>query len=459
MLDIMKGNGELAKRTVKAELLKTWLESEGCLISQKVSYPSEFEGVFGVVAREEVGPGESLVLIKNNVIFSTELLENSELDRIFLCFPEFFGKENPEGQDNQYLTLLLYEKQKKKDSKWKYYLDVLPQSIETLADWSLDELRELQDEDLVEDLGIRNKKNASSFETLQEILRNFPHFFPQGVGVEEIELCWRIISTRCFMRSNDHSALVPFADFFNHGESTAGFYFVDQNENAENFVEELDEIMSLEEVVRLSCQELLEINFSAYDWKSEEMLENFRMLQIEAEAVQKTISKKSNPIKDDIKNSDFIVTTGKSQNFHAGDQILLEYGSYSNTSLLLHYGFSILNNRHESFRLKLKLSDLLTHAQQHSLPLKFSLTSTLVFQISCKELSRDFLRVLRALNWLPENKKTSFFSQSDLKLEQKVLKRYLHFMNSALNRFPTSILQDRTSKSRSIREKFAVRPT
>lgn len=454
----MSGINELAKKTVKVELLKSWLESEGCQISQKIWYPSQFGEVFGTAAREDVCPEETLVLIKNSVIFSTELLKNSELERIFLCYPEFFGKENPEGQDNQYLTLFLYERHKKKSSKWKYYFDILPDSIETLSDWSLEDLKELQDEDLISDLSIRTLKNSSSFEHLHQILQNFPHFFPQPVTLEEIKLCWQIISTRCFMRSPEHSALVPFADFFNHGESSAGFYFTDQNENAENLFEDFDEIMTHENIVKLTCQELLEINFSAYDWKSEEMLENFRMLQIEAEAIQRTIDKKitENPAEVNIKGSDFTVITGKFQKYQAGDQILLEYGSYSNTSLLLHYGFAILNNRHESFRLKLKLSDLLTQAQVQSLPLKFETNSSLVFQISCKELSRDFLRALRAVEWRPENKKTSFFSQSDLRLEQKVLQRYLHFMNQALNSFPTTIAQDRTSKSQSTRQKFAV---
>ena len=65
---------------------------------------------------------------------------------------------------------------------------------------------------------------------------------------------------------------------------------------------------------------------------------------------------------DNVKDSEFVVAVGKKQRYSAGSQVLLEYGNYSNTSLLIHYGFTILNNRHEFYRLKVKLGDLLTPA-------------------------------------------------------------------------------------------------
>ena len=454
---------EIVKRTVGIEVLKSWMVSEGCEISQKIGYFEGEKGVGGIVAKEEIGPGEVLALIKKDVILSTELLEGSELERIFLCYPDFFGKENPEGQDNQFLTLVLYEKQKKSLSKYRHFFRTLPDTIETLTDWSSSDSIELQDPDLSSDLPIRTQKNLSSYTYLHKILQNFPHFFPIPISIREIEWCWRIISTRCFMRSPQHSALIPFADLFNHGESSTGFYFIDQNENSENFSEDFDEILTVDSVVELSCQDLLEINFSVYGFdgsrEGEGLGEVFDMLRIEAQSAQRVLDggKGKGSVEDKGKGSDFVVVVGSKQKYEAGDEVLIEYGGYSNTSLLLHYGFSMLNNRHETFRLKIKMSEFITNEQATSLPLKFDKNAFLVFHVSGKELSRELLRCLRAIEWRPVNKKTSFFSQSDLGLERKVLEKYLVFLNLALGKFETSILQDRCSKALNRRNKFAVK--
>jgi len=265
------------------------------------------------------------------------------------------------------------------------------------------------------------------------------------------------------MRSPQHSALIPFADFFNHGESSTGFYFVDQNENTENFSEDFDEIMTLDSIVQLSCQDLLEINFSVYgvdgSRESEGLEEVFGVLRFEAESAQRVLDgeKVKGNEEDRGKGSDFVVAVGSKQRYKAGDEVFLEYGAYSNTSLLLHYGFAMLNNRHETFRLKILMSEAVGKEQVSSLPLKFDKNAFLVFHLSGKELCRELLRCLRAIEWRPENKKTGFFSQSDLGLERKVLERYLEFLNQALGRFETTILEDRCSKALGQRHKFAVR--
>jgi hypothetical protein len=451
-------SGFLAFKTAKVQLLRTWMESIECQISPKIFYPFEFDGVFGMVACQPLEPGEVLVKVNASAVLSTECLLESPLQKVFLEHPWFFGRENPEGLDNQYLALVIHEKSKGRKSIWKYFFEVLPERLENLCDWTSEELEELQDVDLMTDIQIRKEKYFSSYRVLQGILNSFQEFFPEFVSLEQVEWAWKIIWTRCFMRSAQHSALIPFADFFNHGESSTCFYFEDQNDSWGESFDDVDEILTDEEVQVLSFKDLLEISFSAFDLNCSGLLETSESLLVEAEALQKMLDdkKKVKENEDNVKNSDFIVAVGKKQTYSEGDQVFLEYGNYSNTALLMHYGFSILNNRHEFFRLKVKLEDFLSPGQKEFLPRRFNLNSVVIFHLNSKELNRELLRCLRALSWKPENKKTSFFSQSDVFREIQVISQYLEIVKNRLSLFPTSILQDRCSKTNSSRLKFAV---
>lgn len=450
---------QLAIKTAKVELLKSWLAGLGCEINPKLFYPFEENGVYSTITNEDLSPGEILTIIKPSAILSTELLPNSSLQRIFLCHPEFFGKENPEGLDNQYLTLVIHERSKKQNSIFKYFFEVLPKSVENLCDWTKEELTELQDPDLLEDIQLRSEKYWKSYTELVDILNSFPHFFPEPVTLSDVEWCWKVIWTRCFMRSAQHSALVPFADFFNHGESSTSFYFLDQTDNFQDFQDDYDEIMTKEPVELLTCKDLFEICFAALDICDISISEVREGILAEAIGLQNMIDEKKKrkvEEEDNVKDSEFVVAVGKKQRYSAGSQVLLEYGNYSNTSLLIHYGFTILNNRHEFYRLKVKLGDLLTPAQRKYLPVRFNPNSLLVFNLNTKELNRDLLRYLRAITWTPEAKRNSFFSQTDLNTEINIMCKYLDLLNQQLELFPTTILQDRCSYSNTHRQKFAV---
>ena len=69
--------------------------------------------------------------------------------------------------------------------------------------------------------------------------------------------------------------------------------------------------------------------------------------------------------------ANFIVALGQNERYDAGHQILFEYGGYSNTSLLIHYGFALENNRHKFYRLKVKVNEILIKSRIKCLPLKY----------------------------------------------------------------------------------------
>lgn len=454
---------EKAQKTQTVALLKNWLESLGCEISPKVEYPALFSNqLYGMIAKSEIEPKETLIRIKHDAIISTELLQNTELQVIFDAFPEIFGKANPEGIDNQFLSLIIYEKSKGPASKWALFFNTLPPTIDNLCDWDLDEVDELQDLDLKSDYFIRKEKNIESYNDLRRILNKYPEFFPNEISVYTIEWCWKIIWTRSFMRSPEHSALIPYADFVNHGPSNTGFYFADQKEeevDEEIYYAEYDEMYTSDEILKIGCRDLYEINFSAIEDVNEDIFELAKRILIEADVIEKSLkdkkTKKSQGT-DDINNSDFLIVTGDTETYPEGSQIIFEYGNYSNTSLLIHYGFIIPDNRFEYFRLKIPLSKLLQPLQLRHLPHKYHKTSVLIFYFGLKELSRDFLRTIRALLWTPNNRNTSFFSQSDLPLEKKVLLKYAEILNNSLKCYPSTLEQDQSLNSSSTRHNFAV---
>ena len=160
------------------------------------------------------------------------------------------------------------------------------------------------------------------------------------------------------MHSAELSALVPYADFINHGPSSTGFFFVDQKEDIETDADFFDDDLYGFDVIRLNCKDLYEINFCAYENIEEETFEVAKQILIEANAFDnqlesKNKAKKEKNGKEDLKNSDFVVVCGQNEGYAKGSQIFIEYGNYSNTSLLIHYGFVVRNNAHEFFRLNL----------------------------------------------------------------------------------------------------------
>ena len=356
--------------------LKSWLLEIGCTINPKVDYPGIFDNnLTGMIAKEQINPGEILVLVKWDATFSTELLQTTLLSRIFINHPELFGSDCPEGLDNKFLALVLYEKIKGPSSKWNLFFKVLPDFPENLCDWDEISLQALQDPDLVYDSKIRKQKNTKCYEQLKSILSSYPEFFPEEISLNLIEWCWKIIWTRSFMRSPDHSALVPFADFINHGHSTTGFYFVDQKAEQEDETEDADDtddMFTEEKYITITCKDLYEINFCGYEDIDENSFEVAKQIFREANALDDLYCKTGKPKKEyeDVRGSDFVIVTGEKEEYSQGSQIFIEYGNYSNASLLIHYGFAMENNRHDIFRLGVELQDLITKPQFRHLPQK-----------------------------------------------------------------------------------------
>ena len=281
----------------------------------------------------------------------------------------------------------------------------MPDEIENLCDWSDDELEELFDEDLENDVQIRRNKNKSSYNRLKEITEKYPGLFYRPVELSEIEWSWKIIWTRSFMRSPSHSALVPYSDFINHGESNTSFYFSDQKESEEPEIpEDYDEIYETHSIERFTTRDLYEINFSSYESPDEDLFEKAKTILIESDLLLKEM-KLNKESKDKVKEivdpaANFIVALGQNERYDVGQQILFEYGGYSNTSLLIHYGFALEINRHEFYRLKVKISEILIKPQIKYLPLKYDPESYSLFLINAKELNKSLLDTVTRVSCL-----------------------------------------------------------
>ena len=115
------------------------------------------------------------------------------------------------------------------------------------------------------------------------------------------------------------------------------------------------------------------------------------------------------------------------------------------------------NNRHDIFRLGVEPQDLITKPQFRHLPQKYMAAGKVLFNLGKIGLCRELLRMIRALLWNPEYKQTAFFSQSDLDLEIKVLKKYCEILRKQQKRFETSLEEDqRVMVTGGVRQYFAV---
>ena len=129
------------------------------------------------------------------------------------------------------------------------------------------------------------------------------------------------------MRSPDHLALIPFADFINHGDSTTEFYFVDQKAQQEDENEDEEDTVDWfteEKYLTITCKDLYEINFCGYKNLDQSTLEVANQIFIEANTLDDLDCNSVKPKKENVvvSGSDFVIVTGEKEEYSPGAQII-----------------------------------------------------------------------------------------------------------------------------------------
>ncbi|CAG9310444.1 unnamed protein product [Blepharisma stoltei] len=97
----------------------------------------------------EIQPGDEIIFVPNSCMISKEIAVSSEVGIIFTENKHIFENNNEDSQILILVTFLIWEKFKEKNSKRYYYISSQPKTFKLIQDWSEEELKELQDLDLV----------------------------------------------------------------------------------------------------------------------------------------------------------------------------------------------------------------------------------------------------------------------------------------------------------------------
>ena len=195
----------------------------------KIDWPSnETEsGIRGAVALEDIATNEHMLEIPEHLMMSPPRAYESDIGP--------YLKQNQDiikPDSDVFLTIFIMSERRKGINSFFYpFLKILPEPG-SVAHWSDDELRALQDEALLVRAKGRIQLVQNTFRRTVGVLSvRHPEIFPPDqFTIENYKFCWYSIMARAFGKRLPWTSLVPFADCLNHTNVQTKYdYNVDSN--------------------------------------------------------------------------------------------------------------------------------------------------------------------------------------------------------------------------------------
>ena len=292
--------------------LLMWLSNNGALFP-KLNWPASHHE-FGYrcgIATETITSGEPICSIPYKLIICAPncLRYVDPDDELQLAVQKLWKSKQLSG-DSLLCTCICIEVLKKEKSEFEPYITFLLKNEEpgTLERWDEEELKHVQDSALVTFCEMRKKELRTRYHRVCSTVN-------KGLGLdsdsgakaeglisfENFQWSWHIIQARAFGRRIPWSALVPLADCLNHSNRAVRY--------------------ALDSVSDGSCM--------------------------------------SHPSRGDMVDPDsgkFTIFPSGDNFYEKGGEIFNSYGRRKNDHLLLDYGFSLLNNEHETVDVRVTLS-------------------------------------------------------------------------------------------------------
>ncbi|CAD8106814.1 unnamed protein product [Paramecium sonneborni] len=173
----------------------------------------------GLIATEAIKPNDTLVTLPVDQLLTTRHAFESPLKKIFMEYPQMFSpKFLLQWEEYQFLTFLLYEYQKGKESQWYLLISNLPREIDNLVFWKSEDQALLKDKNLIRAAHKVYRDFMIAFNTLKYISdKNRDLFKPETVTLENTIWLYTHIHSRCFGGQGlKYTTMVPFCELFNH---------------------------------------------------------------------------------------------------------------------------------------------------------------------------------------------------------------------------------------------------
>ncbi|KAL3367651.1 hypothetical protein AABB24_008814 [Solanum stoloniferum] len=184
-----------------------WLCDEGVVSIKTPVKPGIVAEGLGLVANRDISKGETVLGVPKRFWINTDTVAESEIGNVCTGLEPWIS-----------LALFLLREKWKDDSKWKYYMAVLPESTDSTIYWSEEELSEIQGTQLLSTTLSVKEYVQSEFQKLEEqVILGNKQLFPFPITLDDFFWAFGILRSRAFSRGGiQNLMLVPFADLANH---------------------------------------------------------------------------------------------------------------------------------------------------------------------------------------------------------------------------------------------------
>lgn len=437
-----------------------WAASKG-VKWPKVYYPVRFPpGYIGTIATDTIGPNETVVSAPNDSLLTTKVAYNSELKSIFEAHPEFFSEDAPSYDDVVIGTFMLYEKSKGQSSSWAPFLAYQPKDPCNTQDWSPEELKELQDEDLIYDSEKSLENHINLWNQWKSILEKYPEkFTAEMLDYKNFTWVIRLIGTRTFGKFAPYTTFFPVGELLNHDNVETYYIYLNPGERADaserysGIVDDEDHDTGMYEknpTIELGNEGLGVANFLVNGANDESVFEKIKEKCVvldndELEAYKKRRTyRPPNMDLTESSSKEIRQVTGPNETYEKGAEVYMSYGRNSNRQLLSVYGFSLKSNRFNYAAIKTSVKSMLENpelANQMEME-EFSADILVQFKLKEKVLCNSLVATLRKLWFKYGQPIEAFFKPVVLDAEVKILAHAQGILIANLNNFPTTYEED-----------------
>ena len=306
----------------KYNIFKNWLINNGAIFSKNIDFPYSYGpfNLIGCKSISEIEENESILLIpKKLMIISREL---HYLDD----FIDSIEEELFESHDipTLYLTLNLYLENKKVNSFYRPYLDLILSNHNFLNDFTEENLKYFDDdENIIESIN----NTLYDINELYNVIKRSKNNDFKEMTKDEFFLSYSQVISRQFYIDEKCVALIPLADLLNHKNILVHYEFYD----SENYIFKYSSHYSLDLDINIDIRPTFIKEYPVINLKEPNI-----------EVIKHSKDKKTVEIKE---NDFFSISTSKGEIIRKGDQVFNNYFNGGNKYLLKNYGFCLIDNK------------------------------------------------------------------------------------------------------------------
>ncbi|KAL7260665.1 hypothetical protein ACSBR1_006351 [Camellia fascicularis] len=181
-----------------------WLSSEGIISSKSPVKPGIVPEGLGLVAQRNIARNEVVLEVPKKFWINPDTVSGSVIGSV--C-----------GGLKPWVSVALFLIREKKlgdDSKWRYYIDILPEYTDSTIYWSEEELSEIQGTQLLSTtLGVKEYVQSEFERVEEEVILPHKQLFPFLITFDDFLWVFGILKSRAFSRLRGQNlVLIPIAD-------------------------------------------------------------------------------------------------------------------------------------------------------------------------------------------------------------------------------------------------------